>query len=340
MSKQKPSKWQQFILDRIQTLQDDLGITVDFATLARACQVNKSTFGRWMKLERGIPKQSSYPPVVNQALAKQLHCAPDDLLKIYKSCMVKTKLSIITWQTMLIKQRAKIGKSYKMIAEEIYELDESIQWRSVTIHNWLNKPLPAKHHHRYTKALNDIFAQVFKLDSKLLWKEYKKQQATKKIVATVNRLFPGPTSPWQTLVANKREKEEIPWRKLAELVSKYAGKEIPYATLNQWVNSSRVRPVETSYTPEINKGIALALNIDSDELHQAYLASSDLPRSDTYKYVLDILSVQVSSLPNKTIPKATMLKIMANMDKTMQKLTIEGKLLTRENILTNLIPLK
>ena len=91
---------------------------------------------------------------------------------------------------------------------------------------------------------------------------------------STNRYGPkavNPFSPWQILVEKQRVETKQPLRLIATRA------QIPSGTLFNWVRAKRGCPPRTSYTQDLNKRLALALQCDEQELADAYNASAFRP---------------------------------------------------------------
>lgn len=91
---------------------------------------------------------------------------------------------------------------------------------------------------------------------------------------SMNRYGPkavDPFSPWQIMVENKRRETKQTLRALATRAR------IPAGTFFNWVRAAKGCPPRTSYTQDINKRLAAALDIDEQDLADAYNQSAFIP---------------------------------------------------------------
>lgn len=80
-----------------------------------------------------------------------------------------------------------------------------------------------------------------------------------------------PHSPWQILIEKRRLETKQPLRTIASRA------QIASGTLFNWVRAKKGYPPRTSYDQNLNKRLAIALEVEEQELADAYNASAFKP---------------------------------------------------------------
>lgn len=121
-----------------------------------------------------------------------------------------------------------------------------------------------------------------------------------------------PHSPWQLLVSERREALQLSARVLADKI-KTPNKAFSYGTVWAWIYSAEGTPPPKSYTPEINRKLAIALEISPDVLAKAYEDSRRkfvVADNSTQMGPLNVLRLLFSTTGQKTFKPAEIVKLI------------------------------
>lgn len=120
------------------------------------------------------------------------------------------------------------------------------------------------------------------------FKQYGPSDATNPKVRRIN-----PVTPWQTMVEENRIKQDLSYAKLNKLTG------ITASSLFRWTHDPLGAPPKSSYTAQVNKQLAEAIQVDPIDLARAYdesitaftsPANPPAPPSQGIDALLDILT--------------------------------------------------